>query len=245
MAKQGGLGDNAYVAGFNLSGDITSLSRIGGGPNPWEVTGIDKSAKERIGLLRDGAIEFASYFNPARAHPVLSDLPYTDVMITYCRGTSLGSPGAGLISKQIGYDGNRGDDGSFTFNLEAQANGYGIEWGRQGTAGIRTDTSATNGSSIDGAAASDFGLQAYLQVFAVTGTSVTVKLQESSDDGGGDAWADVVGGGFTAATGVTTQRIATAGDLTVERYLRVVSSGTFSNAQFSVLIVRNPIAVTF
>jgi hypothetical protein len=82
-------------------------------------------------------------------------------------------------------------------------------------------------------------------VFAFTGTSVTVKLQESSNDGAGDAYADVVGGSFTAATGVTSQRIATAGNLAVERWLRVVTTGTFSNAVFAVNICRNDVAVTF
>lgn len=247
MTKQSGLGDNAYIAGYNLSGDITSLGRIGGGPAPWEVTGIDKSAVERIGLLRDGAIEYTAYFNPAagQAHPRLSLLPTTDVLMTYCRGTTLGSPAAGLVAKQIDYDGDRGDDGSFTFKVQALANAYGIEWGRQGTAGIRTDTTATDGASIDDAAASSFGLQAYLHVFAFTGTSVTVKLQESSNDGGGDAFADVTGGAFAAASAIGTQRIATAGGLAVERYLRVVTTGTFSNAQFAVLIVRNQVATAF
>jgi hypothetical protein len=46
-------------------------------------------------------------------------------------------------------------------------------------------------------------------------------------------------------TGVTSQRIATAAGLTVERWLRVVTTGTFSNLVFAVNIVRNPIAVVF
>ena len=47
--------------------------------------------------------------------------------------------------------------------------------------------------------------------------------------------------------GTTTQaeRIATANNLTVERYLRVVTSGTFSSVSFAVVIVRNDTAVVF
>jgi hypothetical protein len=176
---------------------------------------------------------------------VLSSLPTTDRVLTYCRGTALGDPSACLVAKQINYDPTRGADGSLTIAVQAQANGYGLQWGRQGTAGIRTDSSATNGSSIDGGAASAFGLTAFLHVFAFTGTSVTVKIQESSDDGGSDAFADVTGGGFTAATGITAQRIATASNLSVERYLRVVTTGTFSNAAFAVTICRHDTAVTF
>lgn len=248
MAKQSGLGDNLYVAGYDLSGDIGSLSRIAGGNTPLDVTAINKSAFERLGGLRDGGIDFVSYFNDATgaATDRLKTLPTTDVILTYGRGTTLGNPGACLVSKQINYDGARGNDGSLTFTTNAVANGYGIEWGRQMTAGKRTDTSATNGTSVDfGTGSTSFGLQAYLHVFEFSGTSVTVKLQESSDNGSGDAFADVTGGGFTAATGVTSQRIATSSSQTIERYLRVVTTGTFTNAVFSVVVIRNDTAVTF
>jgi hypothetical protein len=87
-------------------------------------------------------------------------------------------------------------------------------------------------------------LQAYLHVFSFAGTSVTVKLQESSDNGGGDAFADVTGGAFTAATGRTWQRIAT-GTQNVKRYLRVVTTGTFSSAVFAVMVAYNRTAVVF
>jgi hypothetical protein len=247
MAKQSGLGDRLFVGGYDLSGDIGSLGGIAGGPDPLEVTGIDKSGMERIGGKRDGSIEFMAYFNDAsgQAHPRLASLPATDVILSYCRGTTLGNAGAALVAKQLNYDGSRNEDGSLTFKVNALANGYGLEWGRQLTAGKRTDGSATNGTGVDFAAASSFGLQAYLQVFAFTGTSVTVKLQESSDNGGGDAFADVVGGAFTIATGITTERIATSSALAVERYLRVVTTGTFSNAVFAVLVVRNDTAPAF
>ena len=249
MAKQSGLGDRLFVAGYNLSGDIGSLGRIGGGlAGTQDVTGIDKSAMERIGLDRDGSMEYSAFFNKAtdHAHLRLSALPTADQILTYCRGTALGSPAASLVGKQINYDPTRAADGSLTIAVQTLANGYGIDWGRLLTAGIRTDTGATNGSSVDfGVGSTLFGLQAYLHVFAFTGTSVTVKLQESSDDGAGDAWADVVGGGFTAATGVTSQRIETARGQTVERYLRVVTTGTFSNAQFAVAVTRNDVSVVF
>lgn len=248
MSKQSGLGDNLYVGGYDLSGDIGAVNTIRGGPAVQDVTGIDKSAFERIGLLRDGEISFTSFFNPAvtRAHPRLSLLPVTDQVITYCRGTALGSPAACMVGKQINYDGNRADSGEYTLAVQALANGYGLEWGTQLTAGKRTDTTATSGTSVDlGTGSTAFGLQAYLQVFAFTGTSVTVKIQESSDNGAGDAFADVTGGTFTAATGITTQRIATSSGQTIERYLRVTTTGTFTNAIFSVVVVRNATAVTF
>ncbi|MFE4716860.1 hypothetical protein ACFRLW_10465 [Streptomyces sp. NPDC056728] len=257
MAKQSGLGDALYIAGYDLSGDIGSVGNVGGGPAAMEVTGIDKSAPERIGGVRDGRLQMTSFFNPGtlpdRSHARLKTLPTADVIAAYWRGTAIGGASANIVAKQLNYDGTRGDSGEFTFAVEAAANGFGLEWGRSLTAGKRTDVVGGNGAGVDfglGSAplfngAALFGLQAYLHVFAFTGTSVTVKLQESSDNGVGDPFTDVVGGAFTAATGIGAQRIATAPGQTVERYLRAVTTGTFTNAVFAVSVARNDVAVTF
>lgn len=250
MAKQTGLGDNLYVAGFNLSGDIGSVDEIGGGNEPLTLTGIDKSAYERGAGARDGRINMMSYFNPATGaeHDVFSALPTTDVIVSYFRGSAIGSPAASMVAKQLNYDGTRGDDGAFTFKINAVANAYGLEWGEELTAGIATQGGAGALSSLDYGAAigtTAFGLQAYLHVFSFTGTSITVAIQSSTDDGAGDAFADVTGAVFTAATGVTSQRIATATNASVERYLRVNTTGTFSAATFAVQVVRNLATPTF
>lgn len=255
MAKTSGLGDNLYVGGYDLSGDIGSLQSIHGGPAALDVTPISKSGYQRIGGPRDGGIDFNSFFNPDsvaggdstdQEHVVLSALPTGDVHYMYCRGTTLGGAAACLVGKQLNYDPTRGADGAFTFAVSNPADGYGLEWGELHTAGIRADTGATNGTGVDApdSAASAFGLQAYLQVFSITGTDATIKLQESSDNGSTDAWADVVGGGFTtlsSSSSHTTERIATAVDLAVERYLRIVTttSAGFTALSFAVAVVRN------
>lgn len=249
MAKQSGLGDNFAIDGIDLSGDVQSLGPIHGGPAALEMTGINKLAFERQGGVRNGEIAFVSFFNDAPApapgaYTALSTRPLTDRIASYFRGTGIGSPMASLAAKQVNYDGARATDGMFTFACQCLANAYGMDWGVQLTAGKRTDAAPTNGASVDGLAASVFGFQAYLHVYAVTGTSVTVKLQESSDNGVGDAWTDVVGGGFTAAVGVTSQRIAST-PATLERYLRVVTTGTFSSATFAVQVTRNDTLVSF
>jgi hypothetical protein len=251
MAKQTGLGDNLYVAGYNLSGDIGSIDDIGGGNEPLGVTGIDKSGMERLGGPRSGRINMASWFNDAVAqeHPVFSPLPTADVIVSYFRGTTIGNAAASLVAKQINYDGSRGDDGAFTFKVEAQSNAYGLEWGEQLTAGAdATLTAAGALTSYDYGAAvgtTAFGLQAYLHVFAFTGTSATVAIQSSTDNGAGDAFADITGAVFTAATGRTSERIATATNASVERYLRVNVTGTFSALTFAVQVTRNGATPTF
>lgn len=251
MAKQSGLGDNLYVDNTDVSGDIGAIDTISGGPAVLDVTGINKLAFERIGGLRDGNIEYTAFFNDAvgAAHAALKTTIFTGLItrqVTYCRGTTLGKPAASMISRQLDYAPSRAADGALTIKGPHPATGFGLEWGEQHTAGKRTDGGATNGTGVDsGGASTTFGLQAYLHVFAFTGTSATIKLQESSDNAAGDPYADVVGGAFTVVTGTTQERIATATNLTVERWLRVVTTGTFSNLVFSVNVVRNLTAPAF
>lgn len=247
MSKESGLGDNAYVGVYDVSGDVMSLGRIGGGPAAIDVTAINVSAHERIGGLRDGEISFTSYFNKASgaAHDAISGMASADLQVLYLRDTTLGDPAAALIAKQINHDGTRGADGSLTFAVQALANGYGLEWGVNLTAGLRTDTGATNGDGYDFGGAEDEGLQAYLVITSFTGTDITIALEESSNDGGGDAYAAVTGGGFTQATGTTTERIATGTSLAVEQWLRVVSTGTFNPVTFAVVAHVNEVTPVF
>jgi hypothetical protein len=246
MAKQGGLGDALYYGGFDMSGDVQALGNVGGGPALLDFTDITQSAMSRQGGIRDGRIEWTSFFNPGiaanAAHGLLSALPRGDVLMTYCRGTALGAPAACLNGKQVNYDGTRGNDGSFTFAVSAQANSYGLEWGKLLTTGMRTDTAATLGSSIDTGAALSFGAQAYLHLSELTGADVTVKIQDSADNA---TFADVAGLSFAqVTTGPNTQRISISNTSTVRRYLRAVTvtTGGFTSATFAVVINKNECA---
>jgi len=245
VPKQSGLGDALYLDFYDLSGDVGAIDQAGGGPAALGVTAIDKSAMERLGGLRDGGLEFTSFFNPSanQEHAALRGLPTTDRVASYFRGTTLGGEAASLVAKQINYDATRGEDGSLTFKVQALANGFGLDWGRSLTAGKRTDSTATNGASVDHTDVSTaFGWQAFLHVFAFTGTSVTVTIQDSADDA---AFANLTGGAFTAATGQTSQRLEGGRTATVRRYLRAITTGTFSNAVFAVVFSRNLTAVAY
>jgi hypothetical protein len=250
MSKMSGLGDNFYVGGYALSGDTNSVSNISGGPAAIDMTGIDKSAHERLGGLRDGNMQWTSYFNnanttPFGAHHALAPLPRTDVGVMYCRGVALGNPGACVQGKQIDYAPSRGASGELTIKVEVQANGFGLEWGQQLTAGTRTDVAATNGTAVDFTTATSFGFQAYLQVFAFTGTDVTIKLQDSADN---STFTDVASGAFPQVTvGRSTARIAVGGTATVRRYVRAVTvtTGGFTSVAFAVVLAKNPVAVVF
>lgn len=90
---------------------------------------------------------------------------------------------------------------------------------------------------------SAFGAQAYLQVTGFTGTSVTVAVQDSADN---STFTAVTGLTFTAVTAAPAwQRLATAGNATLRRYVRVATTGTFSSATFAVMANRNLSATGF
>jgi hypothetical protein len=248
MAKQHGLGAGLLVGGADISGDIGAVSRIASPRTVLDLTDITQEAFERALAYKDGAIEFQSWFNPAagRAHPTLSALPREDTAVTYLhRRATQNAMAASMVAKQITYDADRQQDGSLSFSTSSQANLYGLEWGNLLSEGVQTFTAADESASVDNGAATAFGLQAYLHVTAFTGTNVTFAIQSSSDNGAGDAWAAVTGATFTANTGVGWERLQTARALSIERYLRVVATGTFSSVTFTVNVVRNAVTVNF
>jgi hypothetical protein len=308
MAKQSGLGSRFLVGGNDISGDVQALDTIGGTQALLDSTDITQSAHSRIPGLRDGTMGFTVFMDTALAHPVLSALPTSDTLMTFLAPPlAIGGTSACLVAKQVGYNPTRGADGSLLMKVEGQGNAFGIEWGVTLTAGLRTDTAATNGTSLDQGAGfstpsvplttvpvtntsplpatvvvsagtgtnvsingvlqgtfdgtytvlpgqtialtytvaptwtwtlqSAFGMQAYLQVTAFAGTSVTVAVQDSADNA---SFATVTGLTFTAVTAAPNwQRLATASNATVRRYLRVITTGTFNPATFAVAVNRN------
>jgi hypothetical protein len=87
------------------------------------------------------------------------------------------------------------------------------------------------------------GAQAYLQATGFTGTSVTVAVQDSADN---STWTAVTGLAFTAVTAAPAwQRLAIASGATLRRYVRAVTTGTFSSATFAVVLDRNLAATAF
>lgn len=246
--KTSGLGDKWYVGGVDLSGDTSAIARVGGGPaSPLVMTDITQSAFARAGGILAGEMNWTSFFDKGagQAHPTLSALPRTSTLVTYShQPAAVGSAMASMLAKQIGYDPTRGNDGALSIAVAAQnSDGYPLEWGQALQVGKRTDATATSpATGLDQAASSAFGWQAYLHVFAVTGTSVTVTLQDSADNA---TFANLTGGAFTAATTAGFQRLAGAPGSTVRRYVRAITTGTFTVGTFAVNFVRNESTVAY
>lgn len=314
MTKTSGLGDNCYVGGYDLSGDIASMDQVSGGPATLDVTAISQSAHQRIGGIRTGGMQFTSWFEvagsvsapgvPASGTPVvstyktpvivtviggtgtqvningtnqgtfdgsyvlpalgtitltytgaptwswtaigtehdfLSTLPATDVIVTYCNGTTLLNPAACINGKQLNYDLTRDTSGNLSLKVQVDPNGYGLEWGKQLTPGLRTDLAATTGSAIDEnpSAGTSFGGQAYFQLTQFVGTSVTIDIQSATTSGGSYSSTGLT---TTAMTTVGAQRLATSNTTTINEFLKVITTGTFTIATFNVVFIRNQAA---
>ena len=243
MAKESGIGDLLFIAGVDLSGDVGAVQTISRRFGTFDMTAINQAGYDRIYGLIDGEISFNCYFNDAAAQQHLTlrtKQALADVGVAYYHGSGIGEAAAASIAKQINYDWTRGQDGALIGTVQMIANAKGLDYCEQLTAGKRTESTATNGASWNNGASSATGLVAYIQVFALTSGTPTVKIQESSNDGAGDAFADVSGATFGVVTNGLSTRVVTSLTLAVEQYLRVVTTGTFSGLTFAVCASRSP-----
>lgn len=239
MAKQSGLGDQLFISGVDIGGDVSAIGSLSTPRETLPATAITQSAQARLFGKRDGMAEFTVYFNPAvgETHDALSALPTTDVHLMYLRGQGIDSEAVGLVGKQIDYAGTRGDDGSLMFAVSAQANAFGIDWADQLTTGKETHASAANNTAIDTLASAAFGFQAYLQVFSIGSGTASIDIEDSADN---VSFAAVTDGAFTDVTASTFERIqSSSATATVRRYVRVATSGVFTNLVFAVIINKN------
>lgn len=228
MSKTSGLGDQFYFGGVNVSGDISALSKVGGGLSVLDVTGIDKFGMERIGGVRSGEIAGTSWFNPAAAqeHVAFSPLLTGNQIGMYFQGQSLGNPAAMVKGPQVNYDMTRASGGALSEVFQLLSSGYPLYWGAQLTAGVRTDTAATLGTGVDLGATgvavniTSVGVANPGQVNAtahglVTGDSVTIAGTTTTPTINGSYPVIVVNANqFTVPVNVTSGQAGAAGTVT-------------------------------
>jgi hypothetical protein len=122
MAKVSGITtsvtvDDADGSARIITNDVTSLT-TNTSRGVQDVTGLDKSAMERLLLLSDGTITINGVFNTAAltgSHTVLSTITDNDT-----RTVAIGYPGATLTMEMLAhtYNLSRAQDGSLTFTAE-------------------------------------------------------------------------------------------------------------------------------
>ncbi len=94
-----------------------------------DVTGMDKSAMERLLLLADMSVTFNGVFNAASnaAHDVFKTVPSTSVVRTVTLTVAAKTLAAEMLATD--YQLTRGNDGAFTFSVPlVLANGATPTW---------------------------------------------------------------------------------------------------------------------
>lgn len=124
MAKESGLGmtvnvDDSGGVARDISNDIRSI-RFSTPRGVQEVTGLDKSAIERLLLLADGQVTIEGVFNDAvnMSHDVFKTVPSTSV----ARTVTIAISGQTLAMEMLfsDYELTRAADGSLTWTAPGQ-----------------------------------------------------------------------------------------------------------------------------
>ena len=96
------------------------------------------------------------------------------------------------------------------------------------------------GAYYDTVTGGTFGAQAYLQLVSLTGTNVDVSITHCATSGG--SYTTLID--FGSQTAAPNSFRGTAAG-TVNEFLKVVTTGTFTSALFFVAFMLNPVAVVF
>jgi hypothetical protein len=198
-----------------------------------EVTTFGSAAKSYIAGQKDATISLGGFFDGAAA-------AVDEVLAAALAGSSvvtLAAAGAGAIGNraQLGnvietsYTVTAPVADAVTVSAEAQVSG-GLASGII-LADLAARTATGNTTANDNTASTSNGLAAHLHCTAFSGTNITIKVQHSADN---SSWVDLVT--FTQLTAAGAQRSTTTG--TVNRYLRVNITGTFTSATFAVAVAR-------
>ena len=243
MAKSNPLAQLLVVNGVDLSGDIGSIDEMGIVRTTFDVTPINKSARERLIGRSDGGIDFASFFNDAStaeaqgSHDQLKSMPSGDRIIIWGKGSTVGDTAAAIIAKQMNFAMNRAADGALAQQSRFESNAFPLEFGTLLTGGIDTHASATSSASVDNGSSSANGISAYLGIKGIGSGTPTVTIEMDADDSFNGGTSTIIS--FTAvADGAepTAERKTATG--TIERYLRVTTTGTFTDLDFVIFIRR-------
>lgn len=228
MAKRGSPDVFLLVDGYNISGDTIEMEQIKETLPPERTDGMGDSWTEytHVGIKGGGINHRCLYDDAALATnaALTGSIGISRILLAGYEGNTKGqkcSAFQGAMETKIARMATRGE--LHKISAEYLTNGAIDEptiiqvLAAQSAAGA-----GSSGSSDNGAGTSNGGVF-YVQVPALTlggYTSVTIVLQHSSDNGGADPWATLVGCTITSTSAPDKARVEVAAGTTVDRYLR-------------------------
>jgi hypothetical protein len=235
MATKHGKGVAVLINGLLMSAYLNNAD-ISRTCDTAEDTAFQDTFKSYIAGLHDGSISLSGMWDPAAnaTDATLSALLGLDTTIVsvLLEGATVG--GRAKIAKvaQASYEQSAPVGDVVTAAAEMPADG-GV-WGGDVLLAGAVVTATGTGTSVNNGVATTDGWVANLHVTAVDGTpSIVFKLADSADD---SSFADVSGGAFAAATGISAQQIS-SGTGTVRQYARAAYTLTGSTSLTAYLVL--------
>lgn len=230
MAKLPNVATRVYLDEFDLSGDLNAFTLNINQETP-VCTAFSDTGPRRLVGSHDYDAGYIGFLEPVT---LLYDQQIFDLLGDGADHYIASHPGANAEGSVV-YEGTyrlAGEPRSaelggvvmLNFDVAASA---GLVRGI--VLGNSVETGAGQSDGIEqGATTSPEEYQVVFRLIAFTGTDITIKVQGSSDNGGGDAYADVSGLTSGALTGIGVVRVSVTAS--TEAWKRLDFSGTFSSA---------------
>jgi len=228
-----GKGAGVLVKEFDLSSDFTQYN-FGFNVALANVTTFGNDDKVWLPGLNEGQMSPQGVWNPAadQSDEELVALDGTEVVV------SASPQGFAAVGDRVhmvnGFLANYQPRAPHNDAVRFSSSIQGSEGAYLGVAlkDLSQESSTGNFASVDQSAQTTDGATAFLHVTQFSGTNATVTIEDSAND---STFGSLVA--FTAATGVTSEKVTVSG--TVERYVRVALTGTFTNLTFVVSFKRH------
>ena len=230
MGKTTGLQTKFYLAGVDMSADVASISNIGYTQTLADTTNLSVSAMERIPSTLDGNLAISAFFDSSNGHSTWvpsGDIPTADRNAFVGMSTTAGEACLFGAFKQTSYYVSRPDagTGAITCAIDlSAADGASPSFGVLQTAGLETNAASDTYTAIDNGASSASGGRMSVQCTSIGSGSITLSLEDSADN---VTYASLAS--FTAISAAGSSEIVSISG-TIDRYTKLVASGTFTNA---------------
>lgn len=226
MAFVHGKGAAVYAGGINLSPYLNSAS-LSASMEPADVSCFGATWTSAIAGLQSATFSAAGFYD-ADETTLETALGVDSMVLTFLPGGAAAVGDAARMLSVTATTYERGGSVSEALAFSWEATSQAPVLVGQVLHILGEDTNTTTGSSKDDTSATATGWTAHLHVTLVDGGSWVVKLEDSANN---SDWSDVSGGAFTAATGVTSQRLTSAtATADLRRYVRYTATRTGGSA---------------
>jgi hypothetical protein len=221
-----------FVGGYDLSGDSRNVGGLTNSFNEVDMTAWSNSVYNFMASkrLNAGITGYQAFMNDAAAGAftqLKTAGTLSDIAVLFGGGGEPAVPDPAYILPSVQFGSNATFDGEAgvvetDFKVDATADISGFNNALGYTLANTLFTATASNASHDNGAATTNGFSAVIQVLDATG-DFTFTIEESSDDGSGDAWATVAT--FTLdGTAVGSEFVTVTG--AVERYIRFTATRT-------------------